>query len=57
MSFELFIWHDEQWQPTGMRFKTRESAKKSGERLYTPESGYPTGFQVRESAEEPNQGS
>jgi len=57
MSFELFVWHDERWKSTGKRFKTHESAKDFGERSYTEESESPAKFEVRESAEEPNQGS
>ena len=57
MSFEVFVWHDGGWKSTGKRFKTHKSAKDFGEHSYTDESKYPAGFEVRESAEEPNQGS
>lgn len=57
MSFELFLWHDEGWKSTGKRFKTHESAKAFGEHSYTEESAHLASFEVRESAEEPNQNS
>ncbi|HXX45730.1 MAG TPA: hypothetical protein VEJ38_13470 [Candidatus Acidoferrales bacterium] len=57
MSFELIVWLDEQWIPTGNRFKTREAAEESGKRLYTLQSAGLADVEVRESAEEPNQGS
>lgn len=57
MSFELFLRHDEEWKSTGKRFKTHEAATDFGKRSYTLEGGYPAEFEVRESAEEPNQDS
>jgi len=57
MSFELFVWHDEQWRPTGKRFKTREAAEEFGKHSYTLESAGRASFEVRESAEEPSQDS
>lgn len=57
MSFELFIWDDEQWNFTGQKFPTHESATLAGEHSYTEESEARAAFEVRESAEEPNQDS
>lgn len=58
VSFELFIWRDEQWVSTQRRFKTRESAESAGQGLsvegpaqisMTPE------YDVRPSKEKPNE--